>query len=1036
MRPILLALLIITPAFVHAEKVKLNNREFTIPDGFVLEVAAGPPLTERPICAAFDERGRLYVAESSGSNENVRIQLEKKPHSILRLEDSDGDGTFDKRTVFADGMMFPEGAMWLDGSFYVTAPPQIWKLTDTDDDGVADEREVWFDGKTLNGCANDLHGPYLGPDGWIYWCKGAFEEQTYERPGRKPLITRAAHVFRRRPEGGPVEAVMTGGMDNPVDVAFSRGGERFFTTTFLQHPRDGLRDGIIHAIYGGVYGKDHGVLTGHPRTGELLPPLVHLGAAAPCGLRRLRSTALGDDHFDDSLLACQFNKHKVSRHVLTRKGSTFSTRDEEFLSSPDLDFHPTDVIEDADGSVLIIDTGGWYKLCCPTSQLYKPDIPGAIYRMRRKDAPPIADSRGTDIDWNNLQPNELAGLVIDHRHAVQERAKQSLAKLAQPPFDSIAKRIADGTPQERLDMVWALIRIDHARARAMVRSALGDKGQEVRSAAVHGVSIWRDASALPQLHEFLASGNAGDIRVAAEAIGRIRSRDSVLPLLHATDHKADRLVEHALIYALIEIGDVEATKAGLLSSNPRQLRSTLVALDQMEGGSVDGRLVIDLLDVKSADVPHPFERTSWWLIERHTEWGDMMAAWFAKHLEANDAATRNPEFSRRLAMFAKNEAVQSVMAAALNDGDESTRLAVLDAMAASQVSAIPASWSASIASLFSKSNARLLSSVVATVRDLAAAKPGADITEKLTRLAADSQQSDLLRLQALSTVAIARAKAKQGRLTLSMESVKFVCGSLALINPAGQRGLAVDILVSSQLDAPQLQVLADALPDTGPMELKQLIAVFERTHNDATGRLLVGGLLKSSASTGLDPNQLRARLAKFGKAVSALSEPLLQHILQENEAKLARIEASLSRMANADERRGQKIFHSTKTSCIVCHQMGYLGGNIGPSLRRIGNIRSDRDLLEAILFPSASFVRSYEPVSIVTNKGLVLNGIVRDETPDEIVLALDARKTARIRHEEIDGRHPGKVSIMPAGLDKQLTDQELADLVRFLRVSK
>ena len=83
-------------------------------------------------------------------------------------------------------MMFPEGTMWLDGSLYVAAPPSIWKLTDTDGDGVADRREEWFHGKTLTGCANDLHGPYAWPDGWIYWCKGAFAEQTYERAGKPP----------------------------------------------------------------------------------------------------------------------------------------------------------------------------------------------------------------------------------------------------------------------------------------------------------------------------------------------------------------------------------------------------------------------------------------------------------------------------------------------------------------------------------------------------------------------------------------------------------------------------------------------------------------------------------------------------------------------------------------------------------------------------------------------------------------------------------------------------------------------------------
>src|SRR5439155_23683863 len=149
--------------------VELNGHTFTLPDGFTVELAAGPPLVNRPITADFDEHGRLYVSDSSGTNDKVQVQLEQKPHRVLRLEDTDGDGKFDKSTVFADKLMFPEGTMWLDGSLYVAAPPSIWKLTATDGDGVADKREEWLKGQTLTGCANDLHGPYRGPDGWIYW---------------------------------------------------------------------------------------------------------------------------------------------------------------------------------------------------------------------------------------------------------------------------------------------------------------------------------------------------------------------------------------------------------------------------------------------------------------------------------------------------------------------------------------------------------------------------------------------------------------------------------------------------------------------------------------------------------------------------------------------------------------------------------------------------------------------------------------------------------------------------------------------------
>src|SRR5207244_3020506 len=90
----------------------------TVPAGFDVDRVAGPPLVNRPIVADFDDEGRLYVADSSGSNDKVEKQLAEKPHRIVRLEDTNGDGTFDSSVVFADRMMLPEGAMWFDGSLY------------------------------------------------------------------------------------------------------------------------------------------------------------------------------------------------------------------------------------------------------------------------------------------------------------------------------------------------------------------------------------------------------------------------------------------------------------------------------------------------------------------------------------------------------------------------------------------------------------------------------------------------------------------------------------------------------------------------------------------------------------------------------------------------------------------------------------------------------------------------------------------------------------------------------------------------------
>ena len=107
------------PPAERTVQVKLNGHTFTLPQGFEVELVAGPPLVNRPIVADFDEQGRLYVADSSGSSEPVAVQLKKKPHRIVRLESTRSDGKFDRATVFADKMMFPEGVMWHAGSLYV-----------------------------------------------------------------------------------------------------------------------------------------------------------------------------------------------------------------------------------------------------------------------------------------------------------------------------------------------------------------------------------------------------------------------------------------------------------------------------------------------------------------------------------------------------------------------------------------------------------------------------------------------------------------------------------------------------------------------------------------------------------------------------------------------------------------------------------------------------------------------------------------------------------------------------------------------------
>lgn len=1021
-------------AATRAGGVVQDGRPFTLPDGFTIERVAGPPLVDRPIVADFDEQGRLYVADSSGSNDPVQKQLAEKPHRILRLEDIDGDGIFDRRTVFADQMMFPEGVMWLDGSLYVAAPPSIWKLTDADGDGVAETREEWFQGKTLTGCANDLHGPYAGLDGWVYWCKGAFAEQTYERPGKKPFVTKASHIFRCRPDGSGIEPVMTGGMDNPVDVVFTPGGERVFTTTFLVNPGNGQRDGLIHAIYGGVYGKVHGVIDGHPRTGpEVMPPLVHLGAAAPCGLTTYQGDAFGSAYLDN-LFACCFNMQKVTRHVLTTSGGAFASKDEDFLVSTDRDFHPTDIVEDADGSLLVVDTGGWYKLCCPTSQLPKPDVLGAIYRVRKIGSKGHDDPRGLKIDWKATAPKALTLLLDDSRPAVRRRAIATLGQRGDSAVPALAEAVvsAKKTPEARRNAVWAATRIDGAPARAVARAALGDLDETVRQVAAHSASVRRDHDALPRLIALLLGPSPQNRRVAAEALGRLGDPSALPALLAAAGGPADRALEHSLIYALIEIGDPKATATSLANTHPSTRRAALVALDQMEGGALAASQVSPGL--ASTD---PLDREiASWIVGRHPEWAGALAGFLKDRLAG---ASKLSEADRsalagQLARFSASPEVQKLLAEPLAGapllGD--VQKVALRAMRQSGLKAVPASWVVGLDFVLQNHDDAGLPEALDTARALSTAVPKADapaLAKTLIELARDEKLPPASRLDALAAV-------PGGLSAATPEIFAFLLHELDPKNAVSVRTGAADVLSRASLSTAQLLALADAVKAAGPLEVDRLLSAFEKSTDDAVGRKLVAAVKGSSAFASLRVDMLKPRFDKFGPSVRAQADEIYARLNVNAAEQKARLEAMLPTLNDGDVRRGQAVFNGTKAGCITCHAVGYLGGKVGPDLSQIGKVRTDRDLMESILFPSLSFVRSYEPVTVATKDGKVLNGLLQKDSADEIVLTVNATEHTHIARASIDELRPGTVSVMPAGLDQQLSRQELADLLAFLKSRK
>jgi len=126
------------------------------------------------------------------------------------------------------------------------------------------------------------------------------------------------------------------------------------------------------------------------------------------------------------------------------------------------------------------------------------------------------------------------------------------------------------------------------------------------------------------------------------------------------------------------------------------------------------------------------------------------------------------------------------------------------------------------------------------------------------------------------------------------------------------------------------------------------------------------------------------------------------------------------------------VFFGKKAACSTCHAIQSQGGRVGPDLSKIASIRTGRDLLESVVFPSASFARGYEPYLIRTKDGSILDGLIARETADAIYLFTTDRNEKRVPRGSIDVLQTGKTSIMPQGLEAQLSRDELRDLLAYL----
>jgi putative heme-binding domain-containing protein len=301
-----------------------------------------------------------------------------------------------------------------------------------------------------------------------------------------------------------------------------------------------------------------------------------------------------------------------------------------------------------------------------------------------------------------------------------------------------------------------------------------------------------------------------------------------------------------------------------------------------------------------------------------------------------------------------------------------------------------------------------------------------EFDDLLLRLSQDPTHGDDLRVEALDAIA--------ARLPVLAEPhFAFLMARLAAKEPPLRRMAAARALGRSPLDDTQLMALTQAVAEAGALVLPRLLPAFERSRNPRIGAVLVSRLAEAPGFPTLTPQDLVRTVRDYSEDIRHLAEPLLRKLEVTDSEKAERLLALEPALSRGDSRRGREVFFSSRATCSACHAIDSNGGHVGPDLSRIGDVRSGRDLLEAILFPSASLARGFEPYNVATHDGHVHSGVISRETTAAIVLVTPDRNEISIPRTSIGEIEPGRVSLMPRGLDANLNHQELADLVSFLQ---
>ena len=553
---------------------------FVLPKGFSATVFAAEPDIVQPIAYTMDDRGRLWILE----NKNYPNSPGEATDRIVILEDADGDGVAEEKTVFYDKLIFSSGIAVGHGGVWVGAPPNLLFFPTTDGSDVFQgEPQIVLDGWGAQDTHETFNNFIWGPDGWLYGTQGIFSHSKVGKPGapESERVNINAGIWRYHPRKEVFELYAEGG-SNQWGLDFDDRGRAYFAACVISHMWEGIQGARYSRQAGSHFNRF---------TYENIETIANFKyeKRAYCGAMFYLGGQWPDDYRDTFFFGdIHMNKLRNERFVRNGSGSK-SEKNGDFLHSRDPWYRGLSPQYGPDGSVFMND---WYdRVPCHQQKEHTDRSNGRVYKISYGKPDPVK------VDLQKATDEELVTYQLHDNDWFVRHARRILAERgSNPTVHAALIKILDSDLQEtkKLRALWAL-HVSGGLDEQVIDRQLRSDSEYLRAWSVRLAAEERTVSG-KLMGDFLEMAKEDKSalvrRYLASAAGRLglaERKDLLLALAARSEDANDPNIPQLLWYAAEPlVSDSNSAAIELLSESAIPLLTRCIARRMSENADETG----------------------------------------------------------------------------------------------------------------------------------------------------------------------------------------------------------------------------------------------------------------------------------------------------------------------------------------------------------------------------------------------------------------------------------------------------------------